>query len=100
MAVTLADFRTQFPEFGRLVDSHVAAHLNAAITVTASDIGDVYEQVVFWRTADSLARQQWGYNANLKNPSQQTSYGVHLRELLESNPLRGMVISDAANQVP
>lgn len=94
MAVTLEHFRAQFPEFGKLTDEHVTAHLDASVAITTVNLGSVYEQVVLWKTADSLARTQWGYNANLKSPGEMSSYGVHLRELLQSAPLRVMAVHE------
>ena len=95
MAVTIADFRTRFEEFSEVPDAVVTAYLDASTVYTAEDVGSIYDEVILWRTADSIARRQWGYNANLKNPSETTTYGRKVRELLEASPLRGMVVSDA-----
>ena len=93
MAISLATFRAQFPEFENLADAHVQAHLDAAETVTATDVGDaVYEQLVYYYAADSLASSPWGYNARLSQPGQPTAYKMQLDSLMRRSAKRGLVV--------
>lgn len=93
MAVSLIDFRNQFPEFAKLDDSHVQAHLDAADTVLDSAINSsLYDQLVCWYAADSLASTPWGYNARLSQPGQPSAYKMKYDELLGRSARRGVVV--------
>lgn len=81
MAVTLADFKAQFPEFAQAGDTVISAELANALQLTPASVwGTLQDQGVRLRTAVALANRPPGRGMQFK-PEQVTVYDARLRDL-------------------
>lgn len=85
-AEMLTRFVAQFPEFGKVPDTFIGAHMRACIMQVSTETwGDLAEQGVFYLTAHRMALSPFG-NAGRVNAApgndQRTTYLVHYNHLL------------------
>lgn len=82
MAIDVAGFKSAFPEFGQAPDATVAEKLASALRQTDSGVwGNQYEDGVFLRTADLLAKCPYGRKMQLVNKDGSTAYSADLERL-------------------
>lgn len=67
MAVTVASFRSRFPEFGNATDGQIQAELDeAAVLCKAPTFGVRVDEAVLWRTATRLSSTLMGLGGRAK----------------------------------
>lgn len=81
--ITLADFRTLFPEFTASPDALVQACLDQAETRTDADVfGDLTDEAHGWLAADILASRPFGRASRVgKDNTGETVYAIKRAEL-------------------
>jgi hypothetical protein len=82
VAIDVASFKSAFPEFAQAPDQTVQEKLTSAIRQTDQGVwGSQYEDGVFFRTADLLAKCPYGRKMQLVNKDGSTAYSADLERL-------------------
>jgi hypothetical protein len=82
VAIDVASFKSAYPEFGQAPDATVQEKLSSAQRQTDSGVwGTQYEDGVFLRTADLLAKCPFGRKMQLVNKDGTTAYSADLERL-------------------
>lgn len=81
MAVSIATFLVQYPEFSETDTNHVQAALDqAALETPAAVHDDNADKVIMLRTAHALAMGPAGSNARVEGQPGETTYSLELRK--------------------
>lgn len=92
MAIDLATFVTEFPEFAATATSraaYVQSHLDAALPYCdAVMLGSMYQRGVFLKAAHTLSMSPFGENARLNKSDGQTTYSAMFDDMLRHMPAR------------
>lgn len=85
MAMTLARFRTEQPEFEQVPDAYIQAYLDEATTELDPEIWGVkFDQGVKYRAAHKMALSPQGMAMKLVTNKGESTYGAHFTELAQS----------------
>lgn len=96
MTPTIAGFRAYLPEFARLEDAQIQAHMDIIDSrVKSAWWGDLYLEAYYLTLADSLSATVRGINAKGTQPAAATVYRSRLDYLRMMLPKRGVVVHDA-----
>ncbi len=83
MAVTVAGFRTRYPEFKFCQDEFLQAYLDdASLSISEELWGTTFEQGVYCLAARRLALSPFGNTAKLSKADGTTTYDTQYNELL------------------
>ena len=89
MTVSLASFKTAFPEFVKAGDPMIAAQLAMVELEVSDSFGESRDLAVMLKLADALALSPWGRDARMVpkgvDNAFSSTYGVRLQRMQEAN---------------